>query len=145
MTPLGVLIRDEILRGGPMPFRRFMELALYHPEYGYYRRARDPFGKEGDFYTAEQVQPVFGVLVAARIRGSCSSPRLSRTIPTLNEFAYTNRVSAHRASPISKPGNTGGLPPAGVLISGAPGGGRRDFRSFMSYPGTVRPSSRRGR
>jgi SAM-dependent MidA family methyltransferase len=68
MTPLGVLIRDEILRGGPMPFRRFMELALYHPEYGYYRRARDPFGKEGDFYTAEQVQPVFGVLVAARIR-----------------------------------------------------------------------------
>jgi SAM-dependent MidA family methyltransferase len=68
MTPLAVLIRDEILRGGPMPFRRFMELALYHSEYGYYRRQRDPFGKQGDFYTAEQVQPVFGILVAARIR-----------------------------------------------------------------------------
>jgi SAM-dependent MidA family methyltransferase len=68
MTPLAVLIREEILRGGPMPFRRFMELALYHPEYGYYRRQRDPFGKQGDFYTAEQVQPVFGILVAARIR-----------------------------------------------------------------------------
>jgi len=69
MTRLGALIREEIARGGPMPFNRYMELALYHPEYGYYRRARDPFGKAGDFYTAEQLQPVFGILIAARIRG----------------------------------------------------------------------------
>src|SRR5665811_792587 len=45
-----------------------MEVALYHPAYGYYRRARDPFGKHGDFFTAEQIQPVFGILMAARIR-----------------------------------------------------------------------------
>jgi SAM-dependent MidA family methyltransferase len=45
-----------------------MEAALYHPAHGYYRRARDPFGKDGDFYTAEQVQPVFGILMAARVR-----------------------------------------------------------------------------
>ena len=45
-----------------------MQLALYHPEYGYYRRARDPFGKAGDFYTAAQLQPVFGILIAARVR-----------------------------------------------------------------------------
>jgi SAM-dependent MidA family methyltransferase len=45
-----------------------MQAALYHPEHGYYRRARDPFGKSGDFYTAEQLQPVFGILIAARIR-----------------------------------------------------------------------------
>jgi SAM-dependent MidA family methyltransferase len=45
-----------------------MEVALYHPRHGYYRRGRDPFGKAGDFYTAEQIQPVFGILVAARIR-----------------------------------------------------------------------------
>jgi SAM-dependent MidA family methyltransferase len=45
-----------------------METALYHPQLGYYRRPRDPFGKDGDFYTAEQVQPVFGILMAARIR-----------------------------------------------------------------------------
>jgi hypothetical protein len=31
-----------------------MEVALYHPQHGYYRRAHDPFGKQGDFYTAEQ-------------------------------------------------------------------------------------------
>jgi SAM-dependent MidA family methyltransferase len=68
MTPLSTLIRDEIARDGPISFRRFMELALYHPLYGYYRRERDPFGKQGDFYTAEQLQPAFGILVAARIR-----------------------------------------------------------------------------
>jgi SAM-dependent MidA family methyltransferase len=45
-----------------------MEVALYHHEHGYYRRARDPFGKHGDFFTAEQIQPVFGILIAARIR-----------------------------------------------------------------------------
>ncbi len=68
MTPAGELLAEEIERGGPISFRRFMEVALYHPAHGYYRRARDPFGKGGDFYTAEQVQPVFGMLVAARIR-----------------------------------------------------------------------------
>ena len=45
-----------------------MEVALYHPEHGYYRRPPDPFGKHGDFFTAEQIQPVFGILIAARIR-----------------------------------------------------------------------------
>lgn len=41
-----------------------MEAALYHPEHGYYNRWHDPFGVSGDFYTAEQVQPVFGRLIA---------------------------------------------------------------------------------
>jgi SAM-dependent MidA family methyltransferase len=46
-----------------------MELALYHPELGYYRRPNhDPFGKHGDFYTASQVQPVFGRVIAREIR-----------------------------------------------------------------------------
>ena len=72
----GELLAEEIRRSGPIPFRRFMELALYAPEVGYYRRARpplapagrDPFGKAGDYFTAEQIQPVFGILIAARIR-----------------------------------------------------------------------------
>jgi SAM-dependent MidA family methyltransferase len=68
MTPAGELLASEIRRTGPVSFRRFMEVALYHPRHGYYRRGRDPFGKAGDFYTAEQIQPVFGILVAARIR-----------------------------------------------------------------------------
>lgn len=60
-------IRREIEQQGPIPFRRFMELALYHPEWGYYCRARDPFGVAGDYFTNAQLQPVFGRLIAQRL------------------------------------------------------------------------------
>jgi len=68
MTPAGEILAAEIARDGPVSFPRFMEVALYHPVHGYYRRTRDPFGKHGDFYTAAQLQPVFGMLVAALVR-----------------------------------------------------------------------------
>jgi SAM-dependent MidA family methyltransferase len=71
-------LEAEIRGAGPIPFRRFMEVALYHAGHGYYRRPRDPFGKEGDFYTAEQIQPVFGILMAQRVRqlyAEMGSPR----------------------------------------------------------------------
>jgi SAM-dependent MidA family methyltransferase len=68
VTPLTEILRAEIGRGGPISFHRFMEAALYHREHGYYRRSRDPFGKAGDFFTASQLQPVFGILIASRIR-----------------------------------------------------------------------------
>ena len=57
-------IADEIRRDGPMPFSRYMELCLYHPELGYYSRAAEQFGKAGDFYTSSDVHAVFGRLLA---------------------------------------------------------------------------------
>jgi SAM-dependent MidA family methyltransferase len=57
------IVVREIGASGPITFARFMELALYHPEFGYYR-TRDRFGVQGDFYTAEQLQPVFGESLA---------------------------------------------------------------------------------
>ncbi|MGC4051320.1 MAG: SAM-dependent methyltransferase [Paludibaculum sp.] len=70
-TAAGQLLAAEIGAQGPILFSRFMDVALYHPELGYYRRARreqgaDPFGVHGDFYTATQLQPVFGRLIAAQ-------------------------------------------------------------------------------
>jgi SAM-dependent MidA family methyltransferase len=67
MTPAGALLAAEIQRTGPIPFRRFMEVALYHPEHGYYRRGHDVFGKHGDYYTAVQIQPVYGILIASLV------------------------------------------------------------------------------
>jgi SAM-dependent MidA family methyltransferase len=58
------IILDEIRRRGPIPFSRYMELCLYHPELGYYARAREQFGKTGDFYTSSDVHAVFGRLLA---------------------------------------------------------------------------------
>ncbi|HYM10543.1 MAG TPA: SAM-dependent methyltransferase [Bryobacterales bacterium] len=67
MNELERQIREEIAASGPLPFTRFMELALYHPTLGYYRRTRDPFGVAGDYYTNAQLQPVFGRLIAQKI------------------------------------------------------------------------------
>src|SRR5689334_3637389 len=47
-----------------MPFSRYMELCLYHPELGYYSRNAEQFGKAGDFYTSSDVHAVFARLLA---------------------------------------------------------------------------------
>ncbi len=57
-------IADEIRRDGPIPFSRYMQMCLYEPELGYYSRAREQFGKAGDFYTSSDVHAVFGRLLA---------------------------------------------------------------------------------
>jgi len=58
------LIIQETREHGPMPFSRYMDLCLYHPELGYYSRQSDQFGKAGDFYTSSDVHAVFGRLLA---------------------------------------------------------------------------------
>jgi SAM-dependent MidA family methyltransferase len=60
------LIRTEIAASGPLTFARFMELALYHPVHGYYRRSLEQIGCQGDFYTSVSVGPVFGQLLACQ-------------------------------------------------------------------------------
>jgi SAM-dependent MidA family methyltransferase len=60
-------ILSEIRNGGPVPFSRFMEWCLYHPDYGYYRSEGTRTGKHGDFYTGPCVHPVFGALIAKQL------------------------------------------------------------------------------
>lgn len=63
MSDVEKIILDEIAAKGPMTFARFMELALYHPEHGYYTSGRASIGRYGDFYTSPHTGPVFGQLV----------------------------------------------------------------------------------
>jgi SAM-dependent MidA family methyltransferase len=64
VNPLREIIEQEIRERGPIPFSRYMELCLYHPEFGYYSRNAAQFGKAGDFYTSSDVHAVFGRLLA---------------------------------------------------------------------------------
>lgn len=52
---------------GFIRFDRFMDVALYHPSEGYYRRDRTRVGQSSstDFFTASSLGPVFGELVVA--------------------------------------------------------------------------------
>ncbi|HET8796187.1 MAG TPA: SAM-dependent methyltransferase [Thermoanaerobaculia bacterium] len=51
-----------------MSFRDFVELALYHPESGYYARAENPVGKGGDYVTAPSLSPAFSFAIAGLVR-----------------------------------------------------------------------------
>lgn len=65
------------LEGGPIPFRRFMEIALYHPQGGYYCRENPRIGPDGDFYTSPHQSPWLGRMIAPlleKIRGSMDGP-----------------------------------------------------------------------
>jgi SAM-dependent MidA family methyltransferase len=64
MTPVAQILREEILKGGPVPFAHFMEMALYCPKIGYYERNRDVVGRAGDFFTSVSAAPLFAELLA---------------------------------------------------------------------------------
>lgn len=57
-------ILSEIHRDQFISFARYMELALYMPQLGYYRNSLPKFGKEGDFVTAPELSSLFSYCVA---------------------------------------------------------------------------------
>jgi SAM-dependent MidA family methyltransferase len=87
------VIEQEIREREPIPFSRYMELCLYHPEFGYYSRNAEQFGKAGDFYTSSDVHAVFGRLLARqfdemwRAQGSPATITLKELGPGRGLFA----------------------------------------------------------
>jgi SAM-dependent MidA family methyltransferase len=63
MNELIEIIKNRINSDGPITFAKFMQLALYHEEYGYYSSGRTRIGKEGDYYTSPCVHPAFGEII----------------------------------------------------------------------------------
>jgi SAM-dependent MidA family methyltransferase len=64
---LNHIISDRIKREGPIPFREFMEMALFYPGYGYYTSPQTEIGAGGDFYTSSHIHPVFGAMLGKQI------------------------------------------------------------------------------
>lgn len=139
-------IRAEIAASGPLTFARFMELALYHPEHGYYRSAIERPGRTGDFLTAPETHPIFGAAVARRLAAiwteldrpdpfvlreyGAGSGTLAATIleglrtdgsDLVDALVYDPvEINAHRRAGISQRlGRAGArIPPAGSRITG---------------------------
>jgi len=61
-------IAHEIaVRGGAVSFHDYMELALYHPDHGYYSSDRARYGRGGDFLTAPTASRWYGEVMAAML------------------------------------------------------------------------------
>lgn len=67
MNKLAEIIIQEIKAKGPVTFARFMEMALYYPELGYYTGPGVKIGAAGDFYTSPDVHPAFGQMLARQL------------------------------------------------------------------------------
>lgn len=58
----------KLLKYGDLSFRDFVELALYHPEFGYYTTGAQRVGRGGDYITAATLSPVFSFAIARLFR-----------------------------------------------------------------------------
>ncbi|MBV9287039.1 MAG: SAM-dependent methyltransferase, partial [Hyphomicrobiales bacterium] len=75
-------IKAIIADGGPITVEQYMQIALTHPDHGYYM-SRDPFGAAGDFTTAPEISQMFGELLglwAAEVWASMGSPHPVRLV-----------------------------------------------------------------
>jgi SAM-dependent MidA family methyltransferase len=79
---LSQLIADEIARhDGWISFARYMELALYAPDVGYYSGGAAKLGKDGDFTTAPEITSLFGATLAHPI-----GDLMAQSAPHILEF-----------------------------------------------------------
>jgi len=75
---------------GAIPFSRFMELALYAPNLGYYSGGSTKLGELGDFTTAPEMTPLFGAAVAQTVAAI-----MAQSAPHILEFgAGTGKLAA---------------------------------------------------
>ena len=79
---LHTLIANDIRHNsGWVSFSRYMELALYAPDVGYYSGGAAKLGRDGDFTTAPEITSLFGATLAHAV-----AEVLADTAPQIIEF-----------------------------------------------------------
>ena len=93
--------RDIALQGGWIPFSRFMELALYAPELGYYSAGARKLGAAGDFVTSPEISPLFGRTLARQL-----AEVMAQSTPHIVELgAGSGKLAVDILSELERQGN----------------------------------------
>lgn len=96
------VLRTEIEKaGGSLSFDRYMELCLYHPDWGYYMNPHFALGKEGDFTTAAELCPVYAACMANAakpILSSLTQPAVLEIGGGSGQFALDFLMAAQHSS-----------------------------------------------
>lgn len=88
---LQTLIANDIRhKSGWISFARYMELALYAPDLGYYSGGAAKLGKDGDFTTAPEITPLFGEALAHVV-----ADLMQQSAPQIIEFGAGTGKLAH--------------------------------------------------
>jgi SAM-dependent MidA family methyltransferase len=97
MSNVSQMIAREIRAQGPITFARFMDLALYCPDCGYYEAEADTVGRSGDFITAVSSGELFGQLLAFQfsrwIKARLRQHPHSRTVHIVEAGAHDGRLA----------------------------------------------------
>ena len=104
------IIRKEILSEGKISFARFIQIALYHPKFGYYSKI-NPIGTNSHYLTSPYIHPAFGAAFSKHIylmwkfmkypskfqivELGCSTGILAETI-----YSYSKSISSDFANSI---------------------------------------------
>jgi SAM-dependent MidA family methyltransferase len=93
--------------GGFLPFSRYMEMALYQPGSGYYSAGAHKLGSGGDFTTAPEISPFFGMALTNAILPVLEALRSQGKPTRILEFgAGTGKLAAsilHRLKELDFP------------------------------------------
>ncbi len=87
-------IREEISKKGVLSFARFMELALYCPESGYYETDMAKVGRGGDFITSVSVGNLFGQLLGFHFAELLEAAEQSPPRTIVEAGAHDGRLAA---------------------------------------------------
>ncbi|WNB93552.1 SAM-dependent methyltransferase [Bacillus sp. NEB1478] len=84
---LQTIFKERLDKNMYLTMEKYMELALYHPDFGYYMNHQEKIGKKGDFYTSSSVSEVFGEVWAKVFVRSIKAHKLD---PIVVEFGGGN-------------------------------------------------------
>ena len=79
-VPMSWIVDEIVARGGAVPFDAFMDLALYHPDHGYYSSVSPRYGRAADYLTAPTASRWYARVVGRLLRGVAGANGPSRII-----------------------------------------------------------------